>query len=192
MHWLFTQTWDKIYSSRCRNGAVSLIWTYLCLGKCRIEESSMTYLFYSLRLSATARNSEMYEKSGWDENWMQMGTWHLSEGGLSIWVAILLSWGIKKTWVKALHVFTKLWNWTLNPNFYNMCIYCIYLWASDIFTCTLNLQDCVHALFWETIVWCFILNGSVPVIASKKSPDENKWANVGIAKMCSQWDCLTL
>lgn len=73
-----------------------------------------------------------------------------------------------------------------------MCIYRIYLWASDILIRTLNLQGCVHVVFWETIVWYFILNGNVPVIASKKSPDENKRANVGIAKMCSQWDCLTV
>lgn len=187
----------KWYSSWCRNGAVpvsqALIWTHLCLGKCRVGESGMTYPFYSLRLSAKAWNSEMYEKSGRDQNWMQMGTWHLlSEGGLSIWVAVLLSWGIKKTGVKPLHSFTKLWNWILNPNFYNMCIYRMYLWASDILICTLNLQGCVDVLFRETIVWYFILNGNVPVIASKKSPDENKWANVGIAKMPSQWDCSPL
>lgn len=118
----------KEYSSRCRNGAVpvpqALIWTHLCLGKCRIEESGMTYRFYSLRLSAKAWNSETYEKFGRDQNWMQMWTWHLlSEGGMSIWIAILLSWGIKKK----TDVIIKLWNWILNPSFYNMCIYCIYL-----------------------------------------------------------------
>lgn len=139
------KTQTKWYSSQWRNGAVpvsqALISTHLCLGKCRIEESSMTYPFYSLRLSAKAWNSETYEKSGWDQNWMQMGTWHLlSGGGLSIWIATLLSWGIKKTWVKPLHLFTRLWNWILNPNFSNMCIYCIYM--------------CGHQIFWFVLWTC--------------------------------------
>lgn len=65
----------KWYSSRCRNGAVpmsqALICTHLWLGKCRIEESSTTYSFYSLRLSARAWNSdiwEVYERSKLNAN----------------------------------------------------------------------------------------------------------------------------